>query len=59
MKFTFLLTGKVIFKVVHNLSKYLIKELISENCENTIQIFSGDYTIYNNLENHEMVTVIK
>ena len=49
-------TGKVIFKVAHNLSKELIRELISKHCEGNVKVFSDEYTIYNDLESHELVT---
>ena len=49
-------TGKVIFKVAHNLSKCLIRELVSEYCEGNVRVFSDEYTIYNDLESHELVT---
>jgi transposase-like protein len=48
-------TGKVIFKLAHNLSKKLIHKLISENCNKPVRVFSDDYTIYSNLSSHELV----
>lgn len=38
-------TGKVIFKVAKNLSKELIRNLISENCEGDVRVFSDEYSI--------------
>ncbi|MDR2544400.1 MAG: transposase [Methanobrevibacter sp.] len=48
-------TGKVIFKVVPNLSKKLIGELISKYCNEPIQVFSDDYNIYEGLSTHKIV----
>ena len=49
-------TGKVIFKVAKNLSKELIRNLISENCEGDVRVFSDEYSIYSDLESHDQVT---
>jgi len=48
-------TGKVIFKVVPNLSKKLIGELISKYCNEPIQVFSNDYTMCKGLFTNKIV----
>jgi transposase-like protein len=48
-------TGQTVFSVEKNLSKELIHRKIEKHCEGLIKVFTDDYTIYSNLENHKKV----
>jgi len=38
-----------------NLSKQLIHLKLEKHCRKSVKVFTDDYTIYNNLENHKKV----